>query len=229
MRLWINKISLLALALGIYFLYAHLSGRPNIVSDHIATERARAKAKINIIELNFLIPSFKELAAFGRREIPPAAVNWAAYVAYFEKIVELMPERFDAHVFLGPCYFYQGRKDLALRAFQEAVRLNPGFFWSTYNLGVLGAQGGNCPLAAEAFALALKVPLSETLQNMRASKLYVDLSRDAGDFGSLVEQDLKAAYANAVPLMALAEQCRGDSKWQNPLVTLASGIQIQVF
>ena len=220
-----------ALAAG-YFFYTYAAGRDNFFTRHVQYQREHAQAKIKLIQLNYLIPSFKNMADFARGENAPADIDWNQYIPYFEKVAELMPQRWDVYVFLGHCYYHQKRKDLATVSFQKAVLLNPPSFWAYYDLGVLAAQEGNCPAAAAGLAQALAISPQAAAQSMYASKLYLDVRAAAADFDRLAEQHLKEGYLSAYRLGTLAARCAqgtADARQLQDLRALALDAPVQVF
>ena len=230
MKLSINKVLIGLVLIAAYLIYSFAAGHSNFFTRHITYQRQRAQAKIKIIELNYLIPSFKPLVDFTQGLVKFNSGEWNPYTAYYEKIVEIMPARFDAHLFLGYCYFYQGHQDHAEASFQKAVMLNPHFFWGFYDLGVLAGRKGDCTAAASAFGQALNFPVQETVESLMGSKLYLDVAREAANFGPRLEQNLKTSYAQAYTLGAMADRCRrGEWNMAQSLRQLAEHTQIQVF
>ena len=232
MRPSLNSIFAVGLALVAgYFFYTCAAGQFNFFTRHVAYQRERARGKIQITELNYLIPPFAPMAAFGRGEGRLDADQWKQYLEYFKKIAELMPQRWDVYVFLGYCFYDLGQKEQAAACFEKAAQLNPQCFWAYYNIALMAAKEGNCSVAAAGFARALNVPILETAKAMFTSKLYVDLQRDSVGFDqSFVEERLKAAYLNAYQLGALAGRCaQGASKEREDLRARASGAPLQIF
>lgn len=214
----LNTIFLGALVLSAaYFFYSALTGRDNFFTRHVHIQKKQAVDKIGITELNYLIPEFKELLNFAKGEMVREAVDWNKLTVYFEKIAELMPQRYDVYLFLGYCYFYQGKKDQAWQSFNKAVALNDQSFWGYYNMGILAMQQGNAQAASGLMAQAMKIPPQQTAQEMLASKLYLDIFRAEVHFDQMLGQDLAKAYVTAASLN------------ERPVQGLAHGVQIQIF
>ncbi|MBI4308968.1 MAG: tetratricopeptide repeat protein [Candidatus Omnitrophica bacterium] len=231
MRPRLNKIFIPAAVLAAgYLFYACAAGKPNFFTRHVQYQRERAKAKIRLIELNYLIPSYKSMTAFARGEAGSASVEWDKYMAYYQKVAELMPRRADVYVFLGYCYYYQNQPAQAALFFEKALMLDPNFFWAYYDLGLMAAQEGDCPVAAGVFSRGLNIGPQQAVRSMLASKLYLDIRAETADFNQVFERHLKAAYGNAAHLGALAAQCgHGDARAGQDLRAQALKAQIQVF
>ena len=227
MRPSLNKIFVWGTAvLAGYFFYTCAAGQSNFFTRHVDHQRGRAKARIQITQLNYLIPSFAPLAAFGQGQGAARSIDWDRYVDYYEKVAELMPRRSDVYVFLGYCYFYRGQKEQAIVSFEKAVLLDPRSFWAYYNIAVMTAQDGNCQTAAAAFGRAMDVPVQETAKLMYTSKLYTDLGLGGANPAQFIEQHLKAAYLNAYQLGASAARCGQGAA---DLRTLALNARVQIF
>src|SRR6185436_367433 len=97
------------------------------------------------------------------------------YANYYEKITRYLPHQREAYVFLGFCYQYLGKIPEAAQAFQQAIQLDPNFFWSYYNLGVILFNKGDYKGASQLFKRALEVDIKQTLQTMSQSYIYLEI------------------------------------------------------
>ena len=63
-------------------------------------------------------------------------------VAEFEKAIEISPEHFRAHAYLGFTYDAEGRLDEAIHEYEKAISLNPDFAAAYYGLAVIYNKKG---------------------------------------------------------------------------------------
>ncbi|HLG29556.1 MAG TPA: tetratricopeptide repeat protein, partial [Candidatus Brocadiales bacterium] len=63
-------------------------------------------------------------------------------IAEFEKVIEINPEHFRAHAYLGFAYDAEGRLDEAIHEYEKAIGVNPDFAAAYYGLAVIYNKKG---------------------------------------------------------------------------------------
>lgn len=72
---------------------------------------------------------------FGLGEVYVQTGEELQAINYYQRTIELQPDRAEVHHQLGDLLHKQQRWDEAIRAYQKAIELNPSFSWSYNNLG----------------------------------------------------------------------------------------------
>lgn len=129
---------------------------------------------------------------------------------YYRKLTEFMPELPEANAMLGFCYFYDGKIDRAMAAYQKAARLEPKVFNFYYNQAIIALERGDRARALEYFKQSLDVPITDNLQFIVTSRMYKPLLPDtrladvlAKEMGEHVYAVYRWAYFET---LALAEE-----------------------
>ena len=158
----------------------------------IASQAKAAKLRT----LNYLMPS----SYAGLSD--PAQIQ--PYLRYYHAVFLLTPLKADARAMMGFCYAQQGRWSQAEQAYEEAVRLGPRSFWAQYDLALVYIRQGQYPKARDMLERAAGIAPMTALENITASKIYMDIINDL----HLTPQALAARIVNGY---------KGASSW------LASG------
>lgn len=151
--------------------------RDQTTPSFLSRQYLLAKRASQFKELNLNIPSpegYNDL--FETIGHPPSGSNnLADDLAYYRKIVQLMPSMADAYSMLAFCYHYQGDDQQAAVNYLKAIQLNPGYFWNYYDLSIILWQAGSAGEAQKIMARALTLNPRSTLEEVASSKIYVDM------------------------------------------------------
>lgn len=83
--------------------------------------------------------------------------EYAEAINAYEKVVELMPENYDAYSNLGVIYSILGEDELGIHFISEAIRLAPSLSYLHNNLGYVLLKQGRNSEAAGTFERALQL------------------------------------------------------------------------
>ena len=120
------------------------------------------KAKSQI--LGYQTPNFKLLAQdlLETHIFNPGDLNnyenGAHFLSFYKKGSELFPELFEMSYMEGICHFWDGDLPLAEASLRKSLKINPYFFWSNYNLGLLYLKNGQLDAAIALLSIAQKIP-----------------------------------------------------------------------
>lgn len=121
------------------------------------------------------------------------------YSRYYKKVTEVLPDLADAFGLYGYTLYRQGKTQEAKDAYQNAVKLDPDFFWFHYNLGLLYFHDQQFEKAAESMRKGLSVDKITTFTFIiNSPRLYLPLilhqTHDVKSYiVSKYETDLKRA------------------------------------
>jgi tetratricopeptide (TPR) repeat protein len=132
---------------------------------------ARVKSRSEFSQLGYLMP--RDIQAFvrtieGGRDFAPGQLE--SYIAYYEKMTDVLPGKADAHGLLGFCYAQAGFPDEAIMAYERAIAINPHFFWFHYNLGCVYYQQAQYEKAMASFKTAVEKSFEAAVMFIRLSK-----------------------------------------------------------
>jgi len=127
------------------------------------------------------------------------------YEHYYKMLIAYIPQRADAYGMMGFCAYHLGKIQEAIFYYQEAVRLNPHFFWFHYSLGVSYFNSGMYDKAGESFVNARSVDPSITYKFLFSSKVYQPILADLSDPASL-PVNFKNGLKNCYLLEAAMQQ-----------------------
>lgn len=180
----------------------------------LKSQRQKVKAKAKAITLNHLKPSFDDFVAYrvnhGRADIS------RNYTIYYERLVEYMPQRPEAYALLGFCYYQTGKSQEAIASFISAMKLNPDFFWTPYNLGVIYFRQGRYQEAATMLRRAIALKPQVTLKTIFSSRIYGEIIRSVKDFDYAIEKNLQAGYRDAYRLLKLSQNLLNKTNSASP-------------
>lgn len=126
------------------------------------------KAKSQV--LGYQTPNFQLLAQDlleGHVFKPEEFTTWtggAHYLSFYQKGSELFPDLFEMHYMLGICHFWMGDLPDAETALRKSLQINPVFFWSYYNLGLLYLKAGQVDAAIALLSRAKAIPPQLTIK-----------------------------------------------------------------
>jgi len=189
-------------------------------------ERHKSQAKAKAVTLNLIKPSFEDFVAY-RIDHGQSGIS-RNYPQYYEKLAEYMPQKAEAHALLGFCYYHTGKREEAKAAFIRAIQLNPDFFWTPFNLGVIYFYQDRYQEADVMLRRALALKPEATLKTIFSSKIYGEIIRSAKNFDYAVEENLKAGYRDAYRLLLLTSDQLNKSHRAPPDVSRQQ-ILIQFF
>ncbi len=165
------------------------------------TKRQEAKTRYKIQSLNFYMPhTYDDLY---RNMVQGGAVD-DSYPAYFKLVAQYQPQLAEGHALLGYCLYRSGHMEEAIASYEKAIALNPHYFWSWYDLGLIYYQLGDFDKAAVFLQQALKAPPEATLQALTASKLYSDILTSTAFSAFNAVDHLRQGYARAQVILFLA-------------------------
>ena len=134
-----------------------------------------------------------------------------SYQKYYQLLASFSPQSVEAQAMLGFCSYLSHDTNQAIASYQQAVRLNPQFFWPYYNLGVIAYQSQEYAKAQEFFQQALRVDPKATIQVLMSSKIYIDILRSPSFREYNILEHLQAGYQKAYALMLLSNQHKQPS------------------
>ncbi len=137
--------------------------------------------KFRIQTLNRIRPqSFNYLADTMENNERFDLVKLRSYANYYLEVTKVIEDRADAYGLLGFCYYHLGEVDKAIAAYKEAIKINPNFFWSHYNLAVLYFKSQQYELARESIIAALRLDLNNSMMFIyNSQQLYLPLVAQA--------------------------------------------------
>jgi tetratricopeptide (TPR) repeat protein len=147
------------LILSIFLIFNFKPLKEHILSMQQITD-FKAKSRV----LGYQTPDFKELAQviYSGKVLKPAEYDnyrkGMHYLSFYNKGSELFPNLFEMHYLKGVCYASMGEHLEARRSLEEALRLNPAFLWTYYNLAILYLNAGNIDRSLELLSAAQNIP-----------------------------------------------------------------------
>jgi tetratricopeptide (TPR) repeat protein len=135
------------------------------------------------------------------------------YADYYEHMLEVFPNLWDAYGMLGYCYHYLNDDPRAIRFLKIAVKNHPDYFWNYYNLAAIYINGSRYQEASGLLKKALSLPAVSSLKSMFASR-FVYLPLLEPDEKKALEDTanhLYEAYRSSFVLVQIFDQA-ADSK-----------------
>jgi tetratricopeptide (TPR) repeat protein len=121
---------------------------------------------------------------------------------YYGKVAEMYPDNDAGHYLLGYCEYYSGDIDMAREQFEKTIKLDPSFFWSYYNLGVIYFQQGNFFKSADILSKAFTFKKEITLNVLRQETFYGQIWSYIADPPQILGKDLDEGQEDAAFLLA---------------------------
>ncbi len=161
-----------------------------------------AKIEAQFSQLGYLMP--RDIRDFvvqieKDRQFDPEQLS--RYIAYYQSVVKLLPQKADAHGMLGFCLYQAGHDERAIAAYHKAIGINRHFFWFHYNLGSIYYKNGRYEEAARSFKTALEKSFDAAMMFIQLSRkiyhpLIVNRSDYSGDFlKEKYQTDSRHSYA----------------------------------
>jgi tetratricopeptide (TPR) repeat protein len=121
---------------------------------------------------------------------------------YYGKVAEMFPDNDAGHYLSGYCEYYSGKLDPARAQFEEAIRLNPYFFWSYYNLGVIYFQQGDFLKSADILSRTFTFKKEITLDILRQGAFYGQIWQNIANPPQILEKNLDEGQEDGALLLA---------------------------
>jgi tetratricopeptide (TPR) repeat protein len=126
------------------------------------------------------------------------------YINFYEQIVKYFPEQTDAWNMLGLCYYWAGQDVRAIQSLQKAISIDPHFFWSNYNVGMLSYQNGQLAEAIPYFENAIKTNPDQNLRFVQDSRVvYRSLLNEIPELGNELRGRMIRGYQQAYEMLIL--------------------------
>ncbi|MCD4779645.1 MAG: tetratricopeptide repeat protein [Candidatus Omnitrophica bacterium] len=186
------KMTFLSRAIVFYFIMAALV---YCVIDKDKLEKGR-KIRSHYF---FQARAYTDLVSFLEEEGDLEPGQWRKYAQYADQLRVYIPQSVEAYHLRGVIDYHLDRKDNAVRSFQMAIRVNPDFFLSYYNLGLVLFEKKEYQEAARVFKAAFQLNPQKTVRVLRASKvLYQPLLKSVEREKKINLMDrVKEAYQEA--------------------------------
>ena len=126
----------------------------------------------NIAALNYLQPQPTDyfLELYARQESPDKN-KIHCYVDYYEHLLQVFPNLWDAYGILGYCFHYLNDDPQAIKFLKIAIQNYPDFFWNYYNLAAIYINESRYQEASDLLRKALGVPPMTNLKKMFTSPM----------------------------------------------------------
>lgn len=185
--------------------------KANPISHNLQAQREKVKNKAMMITINHYRPDlamWKDYVTDGK-PLDKGFLKESAQ--YYETITGYVPQVAEAHHLLALCQYFLGEKESAIRSLQKATVLEPRFFWSWYDLGVMSYREGHFAQSAQDFANALRTSPQAVPLIINASKIYQEVVRESGTVAILTTEHLRQGYRDAARMMdASVRRLRGQ-------------------
>jgi tetratricopeptide (TPR) repeat protein len=176
----------------------------NPIAEHILKTREKVQRKAKIQLINFYMPQdfspFLEIA----KGIPDVHFD-QQYLNYFTSVIDIFPTQWDAYLALGLCQYYSQNQTKAIELLQKSAQIEPNFFWTNYNLGLLHFSSKRYADAAHSFQKALSADPKQSVQFLMRSKIYQQILQSVQPFPINFGSRIKAAYENSATLLIVSQ------------------------
>lgn len=175
-----------------------------LVTQQITALQAKSRV------LGYQTPDFKQLAQNlqnGHIFKPYEIDNWragTAYLSFFKKGSELFPDLFEMHYMRGICQFWHGDYPSAEASLKESLQINPVFFWSYYNLGLLYLKNGQIDAAIALLSQAQRIPPQLTEKFLHDPEAFQIIWRFMPDPENYIQRHLQQAGLQSRYLLLVA-------------------------
>ena len=174
----------------------------NFFFNKLILERQRTKTKALAMQLTFYEPSFEDLKKIITTGVWPDGTNLVKYRDYYQKAVSWFPQISELWEVLGVLYYHMGQAQKSADCLQRAIQMQPQFFWSHYNLGVILYADKQYSLAKDEFRKALACPFDLNLRFIVNSSSYLQIFWPQQNWGGFsVKESLENGYRNAQMLL----------------------------
>ena len=178
--------------------------------------------------LNRLMPPLSQFVINDIKGQSLAALQLDKYLFYYDKVSDYLPKNADAYFMKGYCYTQTGLFDKAQKNFQQAIDLNPHFFWGYYNLGIVHLKLGQWDAAIESFQKALNTKPEITIKILLTSKVFQQLLVQLDQPGKILPINLKTAYKDCYQLILLSNTLKKATEKQIP-PQINNQLQVKMF
>ncbi len=164
----INIIQLIKIIVLIVLIGYFLNSFSKLISIYPTQDSTRLKHQINRFK-----PPFKFLTTL-HQSVNPNQQQLLRFEHYYRFL--LQKELYDKEIIeiLALCYFYLNQPDLSIDLYQQALKFDPSFFWTHYNLALCFLAKENITEAKNQFELASHVDKESTIQHLYNSKTYLE-------------------------------------------------------
>ncbi len=129
-----------------------------------------------IKRLNMSMPSPDMYRSLLRTEADTnTALQLEGLIAYYQQIIQAMPQMADGYSLLGFCYYRQGDKEKAFDMFQKAFYINPAYLYNGVNLSLMFLEANRFEEAIKIVSVTLEQDPRKSMQTIAASKVYQDI------------------------------------------------------
>lgn len=121
---------------------------------------------------------------------------------YYAKIRELFPRRSEGYGLSGFIAFFEGNLSEAGDYYEQAIKIDPDFFWYHYNLGLIRFRQGLYEEAYNSLFNALKLPASSVLKKVQGSpQIYGNIISAMPYSKKKFAAHINGGYKNAAVLL----------------------------
>jgi tetratricopeptide (TPR) repeat protein len=164
----------------------------------------KVEDKIKLVNINHLRPSLELWASFFKTRQRPAGRYLEENVKYYEKIAEYGMAKEDVYHMLGLCYYFLGQEERAIVSYGKALALNPAFFWSRHNLGLILFRRAQYKAATDILKDTVTLEPRLTMQKIAGSRVYGEIIRSIGEFNYPISESLQDGYRDCYQIIVLS-------------------------
>jgi len=183
----------------------------NPLAVEMIKEHAQVVQKSKLVSVSIYTPYLPYFAGIvAGTEKPKKEWMYTYYLGrpytfslYYGKAVEMFPENDTVHFLSGYCEYYAGDINSARGQFEESMKINPYFFWSYYDLGVIYYQQGDLLKSAEVLGKALSLKKDFTLDILHQGAFYGQIWQYIVNPPQILGRNLDEGQEDAAFLVAL--------------------------
>jgi len=155
-------------------------------------------------ELNEIMPDFGYIHRYEETQGEFDAGRLDAYIKYYEKVNEYLPNSADVYSMLGFCYYHKKEVQKAIDAYTQAITINPHIFWFHYNLGIIYYKLGKYEEAVKYLKAAIDKKPEHALMFTGYSRVYRRITRQADNYKEVLESRVRWGYNKCFALLVLS-------------------------
>ena len=180
------------------------------LKQYIDDTQQRTSSMAKSRTLGYITPDFKQLAQNileGHVFKPEELDAWAdrhRYLSFYKKGAELFPNLFEMYYMEGVCQLWMGDSASAEASLRQSLQINPVFFWSYYNLGLLYLKNGQTDSAIALFAQAKQIPIPITAKILHDIQAFYTVWLNMPDPENYINGHLQQANRQINYLMMVA-------------------------
>ncbi len=200
-----------SLTFGLLFVLAFvlLTAAYQPLKDHILETQQITDLKSKSLVLGYQTPDFKHLAQYilEGHHFKPEEFNYRTgtdYLAFFKKGSELFPQLFEMFYMQGVCYSWLQDAPDAEDALRQSLQINPVFFWSYYDLGLLCLKNGQIDAAIALLSTAKRIPPQVTGKFLHDLQAFQIIWRYMPDPEGYITRHLQQADQKIDSLLLIA-------------------------